>query len=78
MLGFERKARLFCDEVFPSASSSQLLKIFRKPKLGFERKARLFCDVFFPPCSIITSVLILLGFERKARLFCDLEKNFLV
>jgi len=36
-LGFERKARLFCDTLFISLSPYSIL-------LGFERKARLFCD----------------------------------
>ena len=61
-LGFERKARLFCDtiiHIFHSITTIQL---------GFERKARLFCDFFhfLSPLSFV-----LLGFERKARLFCD-------
>jgi len=62
MLGFERKARLFCDfllEKFPAIYM-----------LGFERKARLFCDEF-PESSRPASDLTMLGFERKARLFCD-------
>jgi len=39
-LGFERKARLFCDVDFP-----YLLCYGMWQRLGFERKARLFCDI---------------------------------
>ena len=42
MLGFERKARLFCD-----ADYFDYWRIFSKFLLGFERKARLFCDFLF-------------------------------
>jgi len=38
-LGFERKARLFCDVWIMFVDSSEIM-------LGFERKARLFCDNF--------------------------------
>ena len=39
-LGFERKARLFCDVMIIIS-----FKCFFDKKLGFERKARLFCDL---------------------------------
>ena len=61
-LGFERKARLFCDVKF-------FYFPINKNLLGFERKARLFCDFFFPVKTSLTKTV--LGFERKARLFCD-------
>jgi len=41
-LGFERKARLFCDR---TSFDLQIAGDFTNSKLGFERKARLFCDV---------------------------------
>jgi len=41
LLGFERKARLFCDLILVF---EHLLSVFQ---LGFERKARLFCDIIF-------------------------------
>jgi len=40
LLGFERKARLFCDEAPECHNHS------KDNRLGFERKARLFCDHF--------------------------------
>jgi len=90
VLGFERKARLFCD-------NTVLFKlIFISLLLGFERKARLFCDVSSQSqknqkCKcwdlsvrlgyFVTQFLhhfylhsFWLGFERKARLFCDTAK----
>ena len=39
-LGFERKARLFCDATI----IIDTIKAVKIGKLGFERKARLFCD----------------------------------
>jgi len=63
LLGFERKARLFCDNRF---MQFLLLNL----KLGFERKARLFCDTIIE-LWVKSSSDEKLGFERKARLFCD-------
>jgi len=37
MLGFERKARLFCDK-------TKHIVLCSSEVLGFQRKARLFCD----------------------------------
>jgi len=71
VLGFERKARLFCDWRLPALFYSIYLIL---NVLGFERKARLFCDVYHAIFVMIVFLLIQLGFERKARLFCD---NFL-
>jgi len=42
LLGFERKARLFCDSSVSGLSEEK--EIVRE--LGFERKARLFCDEY--------------------------------
>jgi len=66
MLGFERKARLFCDDVFHNVIFSFLLKSWDlSVRLGyFVTKVSLEKN---PPSQ-------LLGFERKARLFCDLLK----
>jgi len=71
-LGFERKARLFCDSFFCCRFS-----IFR----GWDLSGRLGYFVTYilipslPPISIPPHAL---GFERKARLFCDLSiKRFL-
>jgi len=50
-LGFERKARLFCDDNFKNIFHDSLLLSLR---LGFERKARLFCD------SLTVQVVLLL------------------
>jgi len=65
-LGFERKARLFCD-----LFHFYLQKFIFFKMLGFERKARLFCDCCFININLNFSSHIMLGFERKARLFCD-------
>jgi len=48
-LGFERKARLFCDII----ASKSLSVLYSVRLLGFERKARLFCDskMVFPSLS---------------------------
>ena len=69
MLGFERKARLFCDELRCIAGGQN-----QKLLLGFERKARLFCDMDRDLIIDNNNLSALLGFERKARLFCD--ENF--
>jgi len=58
LLGFERKARLFCDN---KSYFSKILDFL----LGFERKARLFCDGR-KSSELFTHLL--LGFDR---LFCD-------
>jgi len=64
-LGFERKARLFCDK---SCAPSKMSTSF-----GWDLSVRLgyFVTSSVRFCCVKFSIWILLGFERKARLFCD-------
>ena len=61
VLGFERKARLFCD-------INQIHSL--RESMCWDLSGRLGYFVTFQFKSII-SPFFLLGFERKARLFCD-------